>query len=574
MTEFLGSLAAQIEAPPIPGTAREAYTWRPQFSGLGVTVDDTSALAEAAVAGTYLNTGGKSAQGGTQYLGRQGDEATPAIDWFETFHVIPRSFDFGNVLSTQVASIEVYNAFRRENHYWTAFMNNAGAGVTLSGMPSLPALIFHQDGVVMTLQVSTSGPPLVIATLDFVFDTGDTIYVPISLQRVVLFHVPPVGGYREVLQFLTDVIPHMDDTEQRIRLRKCPRQFFEWTVFLEDGQERDRIEAILFDWQTQVFGVPIWREEVHTTAAHLAGVTTINVPTTAFADYRVGGLFLIYKDQFTFDVLELAATPGATTLVATTATLNAYPIGAEVMPLRTALAPSKINGTRWRINGSELQIRFQVNDNDSDIASSSGWATYNSKVLLSDPNVVDGTMREEYAKESVILDSQTGLVDQQSPSDRGRRASRKTFWTNTPAGLWSVRQLMHFLGGRQTSHYLPTFFKDLELNTALVSGANTMVVKYVGYAQFVRNRSAKNVIRVLFTDGTTLIRAITASSLTTPTTETLTLDSTWPANRPVSEIERIEYVEKIRADSDTIEFEYPEGETTARISYPVRTVLE
>lgn len=575
MTAFNGFLSADpnLLNPPIPGTSRAAYTWRPQFSGFGARVDNPSALAPPGVYGTFSHTGGKSTFGSTAYLGYQADLATPAFDFFEKFHVIPRSFSFGNVLSTQLAAIEVYNAFRRVSHYWTAYLDNTGGGVTLIGQPSLPALVPYQHGIQMTLQVATTGPPRVDTTLDFTFDTGVTIHVPITLQRVVLFSMPPESGYREQLEFLTDVIVRSKQTEQRIRLRKCPRQFFEWEVFLADGQERDAVEAILFDWQSQVFGVPILHEMQHTTVVLAANATTVTVPTTANADYRDGGLFLLYTSQFVFDVLQLSSHTG-TTLVSTTGTLNAYPIGTQVMPLRTALAPSSISGSRWRINAGKLRIRFQVNDNDVSIASAAGLPTFNGKVLLSDPNPVGDQLTESYEREVEVLDSMVGLVSQQAPADRHRRISKKTFWSNTPAGLWANRQLMHFLGGRNVSFYIPTFYTDLELSLPLVSGANTMVVKYVGYAQFIRNRQPKNVIRLTLTDGSTIIRTITASSLTTSTTETLTLDANWAANVPVANVSRIEYLEKTRFDSDTIDIEHTPGECTARISARTRTVLE
>lgn len=577
MATFLGTLPGSATTPllPVPGTVRAAYVRRPQFTGLGFKINDPLALSTPAFAGTRSATGTPPVVPGTAWLGYRADKATTAFDWFEKFHVIPRSFAFGNILSTQVAAIEVYNAFRSVPHYWTTFVNNAGAGVSLSGMPSLPTLIANQHGLVMTLQAATNGPPRVDSTLDFTFDTGLTTYVPITLQRVVLFSVFGDGqaGYQEELEFLTDVIPHVDDTEQRIRLRKCPRQAFLWDVFLEDGRERDTMENILFDWQSQVFGVGVAHELTHSSGATLAAATTINVLSTADADYRIGGLFIVYQDQFTFDVLQLASLTG-TSLTATTGTVNAYPAGVQVMPLRTALAPGRIGGSRWRINGSRLQIRFQVNDNDISIASTATWNTFNSKVLLDDPNVVDGQFSESYERPLIILDSHSGLLDQQSPSDRHRRTSRKTFWTNTQAGLWRIRKLLHALGGRHVSFYLPTFYTDLEVTVDLANGSNQMVVKNVGYSQFVRNRSPRNVIRVLKTDGTSVLRTITASTPTSATVETLTVDSPWPALITVASIDRVSFVEKSRSDSDVIQIEHAVGETTKRVTFPVKTVLE
>lgn len=569
MTSFAGSIAVDLSVAPIPGSSRKAYTWCDQESGYDVLVDTPS----RGIYATYAPSAPPPTPSSIAWKGVVGDRATPAYDWFERFHVIPRAFHFGNILSTQLADIEVYNAARLLDHNWLTYVDNAGAGVTLLGQPSLPTLVRHQTGVQMTLQVSTNGPPRVDTTLDFGFDIGNTIRVPITLQRVVLFDVQPEVGYIEKLEFLTNILSHMSGTEQRVSIRKCPRQVFEWDVILLDGNERDRIEAILFDWQSQVFGVPVWHEMRLLQSGLSSGAFTVPLDTTAYADYRLGGLFLIYQDQSTFDVLSLASLTG-TSLTATTPTLNSYAPGAMIMPLRTALATSNISGTRWRMNGARLQIRFQVNDNDASLASTAGWSTFNSKVLVDVGNVVVGELSESYERELVVLDSGSGLVSQQAISDRGRRVSPLTLRSGSPATLWKNRQLAHALRGRQVSFYLPTSYKDLEVTVDLASGANTMVVRYVGYANFIRNRQPKNVVRLVLADGSTYIATITGSTYAGGPTETLTVTPNWPSNISAASIVRAEYVEKVRLDSDTVVFQHTPGEVAVRMSAPVRTVLE
>lgn len=575
MTDFGGYLSQGLVKTPTPGTARAAYTWAPQFTGLDVKDGaHFKALNAVALAGTRSATGGKSSFASQNYAGYVADKATPAFDWFEKFHVIQRSYTFGNVVSTQVAPIEVYNAFRRASHYWSAFSNGAGAGVTLLSQPTLPTLVPYQHGVQMTLQVSTSGPPRVDALLVFTFDTGQVINVPITLQRVVLFDVRPEAGYQEHLEWLTDISLKMNETEQRAAVRKNPRQFFDWDVLLADGNERDRVEALLFDWQASLFGIGMWHELTRNTTAISIGATTITVASTANADYRVNGLVLIYSDQTLYDVLQLSSFTG-TTLTFSTGTVNAYPVGTSVMPLRTAMLPAEIQGNRYLINAGRLQAQFQVSDNDANLASVAAWPSFNSKVLLSGGNVVRGTMAESYDRRMVVLDPGPGLVEQGSPADRHRRRSVQTFRTGSQAELWQVRQLLHALRGRQVSFYLPTFAVDLELTDPLASGSALMNVKYVGYTQFIRQRQPKSLIRIVLTNGTTIIRTIIGSTIAIANVkETLTVDANWASNVTVASVLRIEYIEKVRQDSDRITIQYLPGDLSTRISAPVRTVLE
>jgi hypothetical protein len=510
-----------------------------------------------------------------EHLGHVGNETVATYDWFEHFHVIPRKFEFGNILTAQQEPIEVYSAFRDEDHLWLSLINNAGDGVSLIGQPSLPVLVPHQTGIQMELLVDTSGDPSVDTTLDFVFDVGTT-EVPISLQRVVLFPVIPESGYLEYLEFATEILEHEDATEQRISLRKNPRQMFDWKLVVEDGRARARLENYMFEWQRRVFGIPIWHELTRLTSAATIGDTVINVGETDYRDFREGGLVLVYTSDTVSDVGTIAVGGiTGTTITLQSGVLNNYAAGVMVVPLRTAVVKGQINGRRYPTGVQEMTIQFRVTDNDIDIADTTGWTMLNSKVVLDDSNAITGTMSETFDQQVTIIDNVTGQVFQTSGWASNRRTSNKTFWTATVQGLWEVRQLLHALRGRQVSFYLPTFAKDFQPTSQLNSGGSTMNIENVGYTQFVRNRQPKNIIRVTFNDGTApLIRTITTSSEIDDDNETLTLDGVWPSNYPVSVVDRVMYVEEVRFSSDTIRIQHTIGQLTVRIQAPVVTVFE
>lgn len=575
MTSFGGYLWAnpQTLTQPIPGTSRAAYTWRPQFSGLDVHVNDPSALSEPGKNGTYSATGGKSHFGASTYKGTQEDKATPAFDFFEKFHVLARSYSFGNIVSVQTQPLTVHNAFRRASHFWTAFTNNAGTGVSIVSMPTLPTLVPYQHSLALSLQVTPNGPPSVNSTLVFTFDTGEVVVVPITLQRVVLFPMPPEVAYKEVLEWKTDVLAHVDQTEQRIAMRDFPRQSFEWDVVLSDGVERAIVESILFAWQAETFGIPVWHEMTHSTAAAIVGATTIPVLTTANADWRVGGLGVVYLNETTFDVLQVASTTG-TSVTFTSGTAFAYAAGAQVIPVRTGISDKSIQGQRYRLNGGRLAMRLHVTDNVASLASTSGQALYNGKVLLVAGNVSGEQFAEHYDREVVVIDGETGAIDQEPLSTVSQRGSSQTWFAGDPASLWAIRGLVWALRGRQVSAYLPTFMQDLQVTDPLVSGLSTINVTNVGYTQYVQSRQPRNVIRIVMTDGTYLVRTVLSSSVVSSVKETLTVDVAWASNVPTASIARIEYVEKVRLDSDQVTFQYHPGERSCKVSVPVRAVLE
>lgn len=512
--------------------------------------------------------------GDSEFAGLFSDVAYP--DWFEKYHVLPRVVQLGNIFGTTSEDFVIHSAYRSRIGTWSGFTNNAGAGVTLSGAPAFPATMYPHEDYGATLIVTTSGPASVDSTLEFEFDGGSTVVVvPITLDRLVLFPVKPELPYQETLAFLTDIIRSDDGSEQRIALRKNPRQLFRWNVALDTGTfDQSRVNMLMFDWQGRVWGIPVWHEATLLSASASAGATTFNVDSTANADFRVGGLFLIYTDSGTFDVLEVSALT-ATTITSSSASANAYAANAEVVPLRTGVMESNVSSSRFRTLDQTIDVSFLVKDNDSDIGDTSAYDTYNSKVLLDGCNVaLSDTVPENFQTALSILDNLTGQFYQTPVWARGKRGSSLTLSAHTKAELWQVRRLFHALRGRQVSFYLPTFAKDLLPDNDLTSGSPDLDIVNVGYVQFAQDRQPKDRLWIRLVDGTTYTRAVLSSAETSSSRETLTLDANWPSNISQSDIERISFLEEVRLDSDNVEVTHERGRQTVFFQVPVITTFE
>lgn len=506
----------------------------------------------------------------------------PLDHWWEDMHVVPRTISFPNLLSAQSVSIEVHSAYRRVEETWSSFVNNAGAGVELLGEPSLPAVLEPMKTILgMTVEISTSGPANVDGTIDFVFSIAGTILVPVVLQRIVLFYVIPENDdeFIEELEFGTDVIPSLDGSEMRPSYRKRPRQFFEYDYRLfeidEDGGERQKIQNMLFGWQSRTFGLPVWFFETFTTQIVSAGATSIQVDSTDYRDFRIGGYACVIVDEFTFDVLEIdSLTSSSITLVAPT--INGYPVGTSVYPLRLAEGASSISGSRYPVNAMDTAIRFRVTENDVDLADVSAFSSFNSKVLFDDENgILGSTSREAFEQEDFNLDNRTGLVKRTSDWTRHKPVRDKTFFAKGFSDRWDLRQVVYALRGQQISFYLPTKKPDLEVLSDLVSSTNTMSVRNDGYTKFVASKQPRNVIRIVFVDGSpAILRTITSSSEVDVDEETLIVDSPWSSTITPAEIERVEFVEKMRFDSDSIRFRHQPGNRATYCTVPCRGVFD
>jgi hypothetical protein len=522
----------------------------------------------AQVAGTLIH--GTISMGGTDYAGVQ--DIHPGDDWFEMIHVIPRSFSFGNILTTIFRTVDIFNAYRRETHTFIDFINNAGQGTSITNLPSLPYIMPPLTGLLLTLQVTPDGAPTINTTLDFEFDTN-TESIPISGTRIVMFPFEPEAPLTERLLFLTDVFEHVDGTEQRVSLRLAPRQEYDLKLLRDDGPERQKIDFLMFDWQSRVFGLPVWTEPSFLTSAATAGQSSVNVDDTSLADFRTGGLAIVFTDENNFDALEIASI-GPTVLNFVTPLQLNYGVGTRVMPLRTAITTTPAKEKKYAVNLAQFDITMRVIDNDTDLSSTAGWPTYNSKVLLSDPNAIEQTLDGQIERQITVFDGDTGKLSQTSTWSRARHGSAKTFITRTRAGLWSVRKLLHALRGKQVSFYLPTFTKDVSLQATYTSGSPALTIFNVGYTRYAKQRTPKLDIRIILNDGTIFTRTITNSAEVDANVEQLTLSSAIGQNITIAQLKRIEFLEKVRIDNEEITILHQDANGTAKVGFPVKVVLE
>lgn len=512
--------------------------------------------------------------------------------FFEHIHIVPKSkIEFGNILTLVEEEYEIYNAFRELSSTLIAITNNALPGVALPNVTP-PVILPRQTSLLdptttgQTLSalgtiVKTKVQALVdgLATFDtnivFTFSPGNEVELFVSGQRIVLIPMEYEAPTVEILAFLTDVIDALNGKEQRLALRNSPRQMFEVNYLLTEN-DRQRMQLLLMDWMDQVFGFPLWHEKLQLTAAVSAGATVYPVLGASNVDFRVGGLAIIFTDANTFDVINVIAKTD-TTITAQSPSQNAYPKGATIMPLRTAVIRRMVSGRQHPNRLEEFRIAFEVTDNDTGglVGSTTPgfWSLYNSRVLFSDSNVVDGPMNEQFARRVYRVDNETGVISQSSPWDKSKRSHQKGFVARNRAEIMQLRKLLLALRGRQKAFYIPTFIEDLTVKANLAIGTNTMDIDRIEYPRLAQNRHPKKIFRITFTDNSNLVRIVQSSVQVDSTTDRLTLDTTWPANRTVAEIRRVEFYELSRFDADEIRITYPRI-GLAEVNVPVTAVFD
>lgn len=491
--------------------------------------------------------------------------------WFEILHVFPRLIDIGILLTTQEYTLDVFNAFKNEPHDLETYLNNVGDGITITDLPTLPETLEPVSGFSLTLQASPQGPPTISGTLDFGFDLYDA-YVVLTGLRVVLFPFRPQEPLNETLEFLTDIIQSVSGKEQRIALRKNPRQIFEMEI-LKQASQRQAIEIMMFDWQSRVFGLPVWVESMTLTSDASIGDTVIYVDSTENVDLRVDGLAAVLETYLKFDALQVESFT-TTSITLTSGLTNDYDPGTEVYPVRRALAQETYQVNRHLRDLDSISLRWRIVDNDSDLADDTDWNTFDGKLILDGHNFVDGTVSQSFERQMLSMDNMTGAFSQTSQWENNKRYSVKTFVVDTREDLWKVRKLLHYLKGQQIAFYLPTSYQDIWPAENLESGSSTITLDSIGYSKFARERFPKINIRVHLVDGTTIDREIESASELDADTEQLTVDSSWPYQITPDQVDRIEFFELVRIAEDNIQLLHDNGWGTSTITLPVKAVFD
>ncbi len=550
-----------------PGRASGAYTRGPQQRGTPSFA--TEALQDPPTAPDFVSVPYRPAVSPTDYPVVEVDQSTPGIDWFEKIHIIPKVFAFGSILTLIQKPFELYSAYRVGDVTLQTFTNTVDPGVTIPDLPGLPHVLGPQSGLNLTIEVDPIGAVSFAGDLLFTFDV-QVVPLPISGERLILWPFAPERPVTEFLGFLTEIISKRTGTEDRIAQRKRPRQEFDLLYHLT-GKERRQALLRMMDWQGRAFGLPLQETAVAMTAP-AAATATVNVYTTLYTDFRVGGLAAVLADSDTFDVLQIQSMT-ATSITFTTNLQNSYPAGTMVHAVRIAEMAQTNSGDRHPVNLELISIRWDVQDNDVDLASTAGFSSYNGKVLFDDDNFVRGTMPETFAFRVYDVDNLTGVSERSRIWEQNKRFPRKTFFADTRQRAWEIRQVLYALKGRQKSFYIATKADDLLVTDPLSATSNKMDIENNGYTRFAQNRTPKRDFRITFTDGSSLDRVIISSQEVDAATERLSLDAVWPTTRQPSEVRRVQFLELMRFDTDRFRIEHARiGQI--RVEAPVAAIFE
>lgn len=469
-------------------------------------------------------------------------------DYYNRIHLIPAKVDVGNLVSDQYFDVVVWNAYFVPRTL-ESISQSGTSGISFNG-PTPPSVWQGLQSKIYQLTVTTDGSPDIDASYLMNWDgSADDAAITIVGSRIVSLVYPFEAPATEILEWKTNIITSNDGTEQRIRVRKAPRQSYSVKYPLQNSDLR-AAENRAYGWLARRWAVPLW-SEAQQVGSIGTGLTSIPVDTTG-SDYRADSLVFVYESNAVNTTMDID-TVAAGQLNLKRATQAAYSTP-WVMPVRIGSVKGGIKKNYLGHQGN-LEINFEFRDN-LDLGQGTAPAQFMGEDIYFDEILMGEELTDEFIARIDEIDFETGLVSRYAPwtLNKIRRPFYYIFQGMTE--IWTFRKWLHRRAGRWKPFWIPSFESNFNL---LQTGSVTtsLTVSADDYKLFANDRSH---IALQLYDGSWLTRTITDITDIGNNQITLAMDTAF-TGLTADKIKRICFLGLKRLDTDRVEIKWDTNRT-------------
>ncbi len=493
-------------------------------------------------------------QAGTNNL-----SATISPSFFDLFynkiHFLPEKLALGNVASTQIRSVLLWNAYFDERDL-NAFsvVNASGINITPPQNPVYP--IKPLEILDYVLNVTSNGDATINANLLWTIGI-ENFEVPITGNRISAFFY--INNWRydyiESWEYLTSIIRKKNDTEQRARLRLKPRKSVKFTSLVQ-GNDQAQLNNIFHGWQARLFAVPLWAEVTHTTTEITAGGSAFSILDTNLS-YHEGMLIAIYDDNNSFEMIEIQTIVGAE-ITLTNGTINSWPTGTKVVPLNTGRINTTQNIKQLTDNVSQVSPLFNC-DPVSTRTNFDGTVqplTYNNRELWLRPINWRSDRKNLSMAEVDQVDSQTGGLRTFPLMGFSAQTKNNNYSLYTRDDIKLIKEFVERVKGRYKAFYTPTYDMDFIPVSGIPSGSAAIDVKDNSYRNFVDQHGARKHLYLELYNGQYYTLEIASNLDLEDGTQRISFSSSPVDEILIEDIKLMSILMYARLASDTIQFRY------------------
>jgi hypothetical protein len=471
---------------------------------------------------------------------------------FERIIVLPRVKVAGFVLSSTQFPVEVWNTFHDASKNLTAINITGTGGITIVNPFTLPITIGPKGSYIFQAVLPGSGDVNIALDVVFVFAGISGTDMAVTGSRILVFSVQPdwEAGIEETISDLTDVMISYDDSEQRRALRRFPRLGLKFSALTLNARDAAGMESLIWGWQHQPYGVPFWPDAQPLLADVEAGTNLISVNTIDRL-FAVGGIFMIWSDEFTFEALTILAMDSGSITASAPLQFNwKAGNGTFVVPLFLGRASNKVKVSRLWSSGDQIDIDFQGEAQQIapvPVVPLTQFLGFD--VLEVAPNWESGLERA-YSRSITTMDPGTGPITVEDKGGTPIVQHTLTWWIQPHSAVTAIRAFLLARRGQFAPFWTPTFDADLVLAEEATAGSAVLNIQSVDYTRFFFPDPARRYLALISRGATpNVYLTVTGAVDNGDGTESLTLSAPLAANVPLDSV-MISFLAFSRLDSD------------------------
>lgn len=469
-------------------------------------------------------------------------------DYYYRIHLIPGKIDVGNLVSDQFVDVYVWNAYFISRTLES--INQTGtSGISFVG-PTPPSVWGSLQSKLYQLTVTTDGSPDINASYLFNWDgTTDDNSLSIVGSRIVSLVFPFEAPATEYLEWKTNIITSNNGTEQRIRIRKAPRQSYSVKYPLQNSDLRSA-ENRAYGWLTRRWAVPLWSEAQQITTVN-SGATSVSLDTTT-TDYRVNSLVYIYESNSVNTTMDINSV--ISNRLDLKKPLQQGYSNPWVMPVRIGTVKGGIKRNYKGYQGN-LEVNFEFSDN-IDLGQGTAPTQFLGEDIYFDEILMGEELTDEFIARVDELDFETGQFITYAPWTVNRIRRPFSYILQGLNEIWTFRKWLHRRNGRWKPFWIPTF--ENNLNIVQTGNLTTSVtVTADDYKLFGKNRSH---LAIQLFNGTWLTKTVTGITDLGNNQIALAVDVAF-SSITSSDVKRICFLGLKRLDTDRVEIKWDTNRT-------------
>ena len=475
-------------------------------------------------------------------------------DYYNRVHLNPTRLDLGFVLSTQVLTVDVWNA--NLVPVTLTDITVSQDGVEITGLTAFPVTYGAIQLSAYEFSISRTGPSEIDADVVWVFTETNDPALLLSGSRVLAWRIPAnwADPVKERLSWLTDVERAEDGAEQRHSLRSWPRVAYEFS-FAADGRQRRELDHLLYGLGGQPWAVPVWPDAQRLTVPVSAGAMTVTCNTT-YKDFAVGDVaLLLSEDGLNYEAFQIdSIAVGSLTLVRQL--VQSWPAGTWLYPAK--IGRMKNPATMQRLTRAYVTgaVTFELDDGVPRTYGAESPTYRGQPVLEQELNWRDG-FEATYRRQLARLDTLIGAPYVYDRSALGEPTQGATWTAFGRAELDALRKFLYARAGRFRGLWVPSGMADLQLVSTITDSSTEMIIEECSAGEMMNAQNNRRDLRIELTDGSIFYRRVTATAEgVSADTESVVVDSAYGQTITPAEVRLISWMTFLRLDDDEVELEW------------------